>query len=155
MNHSVLPGGGDPTENFLMNAGYTFTFAKLAGLSGHPLPFFRPIDYAYLRDRLVIDPAVTLLAYAPIVTSVDPSTINPSGWTQIFVNGSGFLPTPVIRLINPSYTYNLVGEYLLSSSQVRGNVNYLQIPPGVYDIELKNPDGQISVLPQSLTVPTP
>jgi hypothetical protein len=71
------------------------------------------------------------------------------------VNGSSFLPTPVIRLINASYTYNVVGELLLSSSQVRGNVNYPQIPPGVYDVELKNPDGQISVLPQSLTVPPP
>jgi hypothetical protein len=56
---------------------------------------------------------------------------------------------------NPGYTYNLVGEFLLSSSQVRGNVNYVQVPPEVYDIELKNPDGQISVLPQSLTVPSP
>lgn len=155
LNHSVLPGGGDPAENFLMNAGYTFTFAKLAGLDGHPLPFFRPIDYAYLRDRVVIDPAVTVLAFPPVVTGVTPSTINPSGWTQIYVNGSGFLPTPVIRLINASYTYNLLGEYLLSSSQVRGSVSYFQIPPGVYDIELKNPDGQISVLPQSLTVPPP
>jgi hypothetical protein len=155
LNHSVLPGGGDPAENFLMNAGYTFTLAKLAGLDGHPLPFFRPIDYAYLRDRVVIDPAVTVLAFPPVVTAVNPSTINPSGWTQIYVDGSGFLPTPVIRLINPGYTYNLVGEFLLSSSQVRGSVNYVQIPPGVYDIELKNPDGQISVLPQSLTVPSP
>jgi hypothetical protein len=155
MNHSVLPGGGDPSENFLMKSGYTFTFDRLAGLNGNPLPFFRPIEYAYLRDRVVIDPAVTLLAYAPVVTSVNPTTINPSGWTQIFVNGTGFLPTPVIRLINPGYTYNLVGEFFLSSIQVRGSVNYAQIPPGVYDIELKNPDGQISVLPASLTVPTP
>jgi hypothetical protein len=155
LNHSVLPGGGDPAENFLMNAGYTYTFAKLAGLNGNPLPHFRPIDYAYLRDRVVIDPLVTLLAFSPVVSSVDPSVITPTGWTQLFVNGTGFLPTPVIRLINPGYTYNVAGELLISSEQVRGGVHAGQIPPGVYDVELKNPDGQISVLPASLTVPTP
>ena len=154
INHAVLPGGGNPTANYLMNAGNTFTFDRLAGLNGNPLPYFRPIDYAYLRDRLVIDSAVTLLALPPVASSVSPTTINPSGWTQVFVYGTAFLPTPVIRLISPTYTYNLVGEMFLSSSEVRGSVNYVQIPPGVYDVELKNPDGQISVLPAALTVPT-
>ena len=153
LNHAVLPGGGDPAENFLMNAGSTFNFSRLAGLNGAPLPYFRPIDYAYLRDRVVIDPLVTVLAYAPVVSSVTPTIINPTGWTQIYVNGTGFLPTPVIRLINPGYTYNVTGEYLISSAQVRGSVNVLQIPAGVYDVELKNPDGQVSVLPAALTVP--
>ena len=155
LNHAVTPAGADPAENFLMNSGYTFTFDRLAGLNGNPLPYFRPIDYAYLRDRVVIDSAVTLLAFPPVATSVTPSTINPSGYTQIFVNGTGFLPTPVIRLINASYTYNVTGETLVSSSQVKGWVNYGQILPGVYDVELKNPDGQISVLPAALTVPSP
>jgi hypothetical protein len=59
----------------------------------------------------------------------------------------------VIRLLSATYTYNVTGETLLSSSQVPGWVNYGQILPGVYDVELKNPDGQISVLPQALTVP--
>ena len=47
-----------------------------------------------------IDSAVTLLANPPVASSVTPTTINPSGYTQIFVNGSGFLPTPVLRLLN-------------------------------------------------------
>ena len=58
----------------------------------------------------------------------------------------------MIRCINPSYTYNVTGEALLSSSQVKGWVNYSQILPGVYDVELRNPDGQISVLPAALTI---
>jgi hypothetical protein len=153
LNHAVQPGGGDAAENFVMNSGYTYTFAKLAGLNGNPLPYFRPIDYAYLRDRLVIDPLVTVLAFAPVVDSVSPTTINPTGWTQVSVNGTGFLPTPVVRLISPGYAYNLVGEVFISSTQVRGAVNVVQIPAGIYDVELKNPDGQVSVLPASLTVP--
>jgi hypothetical protein len=103
---------------------------------------------------VVIDPAVTLLAFPPVATSITPSTINPSGYTEIFVNGSGFLPTPVLRLLSTSYAYNVVGEALVSSSQVKGWCNYGQIPPGVYDVEVKNPDGQISVLPAALTVPS-
>jgi len=153
LNHAVTPAGADPAENFLMNSGYTFTFDRLAGLNGNPLPYFRPIDYAYLRDRVVIDSAVTLLAFPPVATSITPSTINPSGYTQIFVDGTGFLPTPVIRFLNASYIYNVTGEAFVSSSQVRGWVNYGQILPGVYDVEVKNPDGQISVLPAALTVP--
>jgi hypothetical protein len=153
LNHAVTPTGADSAENFLMNSGYTFTFDRLAGLSGNPRPYFRPIDYAYLRDRVVIDSAVTVLAFPPVASSITPNVINTSGYTQIFVNGSGFLPTPVIRLLNATYIYNVTGETLISSSQVRGWVNYGQVLPGVYDVELKNPDGQISLLPQALTVP--
>jgi hypothetical protein len=154
LNHAVTPAGVTSTENFLMNAGNTFTFERLAGLNGTPLPYFRPIDYAYLRDRVVIDSAVTVLAYPPVASTITPSTINPSGYTQISVNGTGFLPTPVIRLLNATYIYGVTGETVVSSSQVKGWVNRAQILPGVYDVELKNPDGQISVLPAALTVPS-
>jgi hypothetical protein len=34
-------------------------------------------------------------------------------------------------------------------------VNYAQVLPGVYDVELRNPDGQISVLPDAFTVSAP
>jgi len=155
LNHDVTPAGVSPTANYLMNAGNTFSFARLAGLNGNALPYFRPLDYAYLRDRVVIDSAVKVLAFPPVVSSITPSTIVGGGYTQIFVNGSGFLPTPVIRCIGPSYTYNVTGEALLSSSQVKGWVNYSQVPPGVYDIELRNPDGQINVLPGALTIVGP
>lgn len=154
LNHAVTPAGVSSSENFLMNAGNTFTFARLAGLNGNPLPYFRPIDYAYLRDRVVIDSAVTLLVYPPVASSITPTTINPSGYTQIVVNGTGFRPTPVIRLLNATYIYGVTGETVVSSSEVRGWVNCAQILPGVYDVELKNPDGQISVLPAALTVPS-
>ena len=153
----MTPAGVSPTENFLMNAGNTFTFARLAGLNGNPLPYFRPLDYAYLRDRVVIDSAVTLLAFPPVVT-LDHARARSSGggYTQIFVNGTRIPPDAGDpRCSNAGYTYNVTGETLVSSSQVRGWVNYGQILPGVYDVELRNPDGQISVLPAALTVPSP
>jgi hypothetical protein len=155
LNHAVTPGGVTPTENFLMNAGNTFTFERLAGLNGNPLPYFRPIDNAYLRDRVVIDPAVNFLAYPPVAQTVTPSTITASGWTQIAVGGSGFLPPPVLRLLSPGYNYNVNSEALVSSSEVTGWVNKGQLPLGVYDLEAKNPDGQLSLLPAALTIATP
>jgi hypothetical protein len=154
-NHDVTPTGASPSQNFLMNAGSTFTFARLAGLNGNPLPYFRALDYAYLRDRVVVDPAVTLLAHPPVVASIAPDTIATTGYTQITVDGTGFLPPPVIRCLSASYTYNVINESLVSSSQVTGWINYGQIPPGVYDVELRNPDGQLSVLPAALTIATP
>ena len=155
LNHDVTPGGVSPSQNYVMNAGNTFTFARLAGLNGNVLPYFRPLDWAYLRDRVVVDSAVTVLAYPPVVDSITPNTIVSGSYTQIYVNGSGFLPTPVIRCINPGYTYNVTGESVVSSSQVKGWVNYSQIPAGVYDLELRNPDGQISVLPAAITIVAP
>ncbi len=154
-NHNVTPAGASPTQNFLMNAGNTFTFARLAGINGNVLPYFRPLDYAYLRDRVVIDPAVTLLAFPPVVTSITPNAIVGGTYTQVFFNGTGFLPTPAIRCISPSYIYNVSGETLLSSSQVRGWINYAQIQAGVYDVEFRNPDGQIFVLPAAITISAP
>jgi hypothetical protein len=153
LNHDVTPAGADPSQNFLMNAGNTFTFARLAGLNGNPLPFFRPLDYAYLRDRVMVDAAVTLLAMPPVLSSLTPSTLSAPGYTQITFNGARFLPTPVIRFLSPSFTYNAPGEALVSSSQATAWVNHGQIPAGIYDVELNNPDGQISVLPQAFTVP--
>jgi hypothetical protein len=155
LNHDVTPAGVSPAENFLMNAGNTFTFERLAGLNGNPLPYFRPIDYAYLRDRVVIDPAVNFLAYPPVAQTVTPSTITASGWTQIAVGGSGFLPPPVLRLLSPGYNYNVNSEALVSSSEVTGWVNKGQLPLGVYDLEAKNPDGQLSLLPAAITIATP
>ena len=112
LNHDVTPTGVSPTENYLMNSGYTFSFARLAGLNGNALPYFRPLDYAYLRDRVVIDSAVTLLAFPPVVTSVAPSMITADGYTQITITGTGFLPVPAVRCVNPGFHYYAVGEAL-------------------------------------------
>jgi hypothetical protein len=153
LNHDVTPGGVSPTENFVMNAGNTFTFARLAGLNGNPLPYFRPLDYAYLRDRVVIDTAVTLLANPPVATSITPNTITVAGYTQVTIAGSGFLPTPAVRALSPGFHYYATGETVVSSSSMTAWINRNQILPGVYDIEVRNPDGQISLLPGALTIP--
>ena len=84
LNHAVQPGGGDAAENFLMNSGYTYTFAKLAGLNGNPLPTSGRSMRLSARpgcDR----PAGHRLLRPDVSPSASP-IINPTGWTQIFVN---------------------------------------------------------------------
>jgi hypothetical protein len=130
----------NPAPNYLMKHGGTFSFARLAGMAGNPLPFLRPLDFAYLRDRVMTDPQVTALLPPPQLASVTPGQLLASG--LLTASGNGFVATPALRLQNATYTYNLLGEALVSSSTVTGWVNYIQVPPGVYDLVLENPDGQ-------------
>jgi hypothetical protein len=52
--HNLDVFGNPPTNLGLMNAGRGFSFEELAGKgSGGPLRF-RPLNYAYLRDRVVV-----------------------------------------------------------------------------------------------------
>jgi hypothetical protein len=139
--HDVVSDGvTSPTPNYLMKHGQTFSFARLAGMGGNPLPFLRPLDFAYLRDRVMTDPKVTQLLPSPQLTGVTPGQLLASG--LLTVTGSGFVATPALRLENASYNYNLLGEALVSSSQATGWVTYIQVPPGLYDLVLENPDGQ-------------
>lgn len=149
--HDEKVGGGTPSENFLMNPGSAFDFSKLAGLNGHPLPYFRPIDFAYLRDRAVLASNVTSLLMPPVPQSVAPSLVDHS-YQQIFITGSSFAAPSSVRCRNATYEYDAIGETVLSSTQLRFSVIQAQIPPGVYDVEVTGPDGQTGLLPAALTV---
>jgi hypothetical protein len=140
-SHDVLADGvTSPTENHLMRAGGNFSFASLAGLSGHPLPFLRPLDFGYLRDRIRTDATITQLLLPPAITSVAPSLIANSA--TLTITGSSFAPTPRIRLESPGFVYELIGEAYQASDTISGYVSWLQILPGVYDLAVQNPDGQ-------------
>jgi len=70
----------------------------------------------------------------------------------VTVTGSNLAATPSLRLGNATYTYNLIGEQWLSSTQMTGYVSYLQVPPGLYDLVLENPDGQEAALLAAVTI---
>jgi len=149
--HNVMPDGSSPTQNQLMNAGGTFGFAKLAGLEGNPLPVLRPLNHAYLRDRIVIDPRVTAILPAPRLTGVTPTSIG-SSIQLITVAGTGFVATPALRLRNASWLYDCGGEKWVSTSQMTASIVKSQLLPGLYDLELTNPDGQVAVLGQAIEI---
>jgi hypothetical protein len=149
--HAVTPEGNDPPENYLMKAGNTFTFSKLGGLNGHPLPTFRPLSFAYLRDRALAYVPITELMPPPAIESVEPAVINESV-TQISIIGNGFAGTPAVRLLSESFVYPVVGEALVSDQVVTGWVIRSQIPPGTYDLELTNSDGQTASFANAVVV---
>ena len=70
----------------------------------------------------------------------------------VTVAGTNLTAIPSLRLRSASYTYHLIGEQWLSSTQMTGYVSYLQVPPGLYDLVLENPDGQEAVLPAAVTI---
>lgn len=147
--HSVNPDGSTPSENFLMKAGNTFNFARLAGLGSYPLPSFRPIELAYLRDRLVLAPQVTQLLPPPVLLQATPWQITGSSQVVTLI-GDGFAPVPAVRLISATYTYSAVGEAWQSPQQMTCWVIASQLPAGLYDVEITNPDGQRAVLPAAI-----
>jgi hypothetical protein len=154
-SHDVTPSGASPAENFVMNAGNTFTFARLAGLAGEPLAVFRPLDFAYLRDRAVVDAKVTGLYMPPRATSVSPTTVPPGQNTLLTVVGSDFRATPSMRIENGAFVAQLPGESFVSASEVRGWVLPSQALPGTYDLVIENPDRQTARLASAVTLASP
>ena len=53
--HAVEPEDAPSRELSLMDPGRRFRFEELAGTSAQGELRFRPLDYAYLRDRVVLD----------------------------------------------------------------------------------------------------
>lgn len=155
-DHNVTTAGSTPTENHLMNAGGSFTFQEMTGRDGLPLPVFRPLNWAYLHDRVVLDAQVTGLFPAPVIASLSPNpvTVPPGGSATLTITGSGFLLTPSIYLIiEGDPTPNaLLSETLVSSTIVTAVVNAYLVPPGIYDVQLTNGDGQVLLVPDALVV---
>jgi hypothetical protein len=149
--HAVNPDGSTPYDNFLMKAGNTFNFGRLAGLGSYALPRFRSIEHAYLRDRVVLAAQVTQLLQPPQLTGVNPVLLfGPSQILRVF--GQHFAATPSIRLRSASYTYSTPGESWKSATETTCWVVNGQLPPGLYDVELTNPDGQVDVHPYAVVV---
>jgi hypothetical protein len=150
--HNVDATGATPTGNFLMNAGNSFSFESLGGLAGHPLPKFRPLNHAYLRDRAVLDPLVTAILPPPTLTSVTPGTVTSSLQT-LTLRGTAFVATPSVRVRSGAFTHEAFSEVWVSSVEMRATVSKSSLYPGTYSVELTNPDGQWIALPATLIVP--
>jgi hypothetical protein len=152
LHHNQLPGGGNPTANQLMGAGSTFNFAELSGV-GAALPVFRELNWAYLRGRLVLDPQVTGIFPAPELSYSSPNEISLSGPPLVpyVCHGKNFLPTPTIRLVGP-IVLPLASPYWVDQSEVQASVSVFQLVPGLYDLEVINPDGQRVVVEDAVAV---
>jgi hypothetical protein len=139
-----------------MNAGGSFTFKEMTGREGIPLAVFRPLNWAYLHDRVVLNSQVTGLFPPPTFSAVTPNpvVVPTGGSATVTIQGTGLLPTPsVYLLIEGDPTPNaLLSETLLSSTTLTAVVNAYLVPPGLYDIQLTNGDGQVLTIPDALVV---
>ena len=154
-DHNVTPGGGTPATTHLMNQGAAFSFAEMTGRAGEPLPDFRTLNWAYLRDEVVLAPLVTALYPPPTITSVSPPVVDLSaGPVTLTINGSNFVATPRIELVesNDPTPNEVLGEAFVDPNTITGIANGLLVQPALYDVEVINPDGQKAVLAGGLLV---
>lgn len=157
-DHNVTPSGASPSENYLMNAGGTFSFDEMTGRNGSPLPVFRALGWAYLRDRIALNTHVTGLFPPPTLTSVTPNPVSvPQGQQTVVVtlHGTEFLETPlVVELITEGdpTPNDLLNVTFVDSETVTGVVNKFLVPPALYNVHLINADGQEVTLLDGLEV---
>jgi len=92
-------------------------------------------------------------APVPIITGIAPDNIAGSASTAVVINGSNFESGSIVKLINTS------GTELFTLSTTFNNSRSLQFltpaltaSAGPYDIKVTNPDNQISILENALTV---
>lgn len=149
--HDVAADGSEPVPNYLMKQGGAFVFSELAGMYGIPRPFFRPLDFAYLRDRTLTVNGLNQLLFPPAVDSIEPPII--SGSLQVTITGSGFASPVSVRFVNEVLTYNLLGEQVVSEDTITAWATSSQLASGFYAVEVENPDGQVAVLPLAVAVP--
>jgi hypothetical protein len=161
-DHNETAGGGTPSQNFLMNAGGSFTFGEMSG-RGEPLPVFRPLAWAYLRDRVVLDEDVTGLFDPPEITSVSPNpAIYPDCCTAVMVTifGSNFL-APELPFVSFPIEGSTAGELFnpvvldagLPTERIEGLISPFDMAlEGFYDVTVLGSDGQIVTLPNALEV---
>ena len=154
-DHDVTARGEPPSENFIMNYGGSFSFAEITGRKGLPKPFFRPISWAYLTNRLVRNERVTSLEPAPRLISVTPEVVRFAGEHSrvltfrgenlaqaeiVDLKGKGPRAVPVIDL-------KVVDDHTLT-----GRIHMLFAPPGSYDVRLSTLDQQNALLEGGVTI---
>jgi hypothetical protein len=152
--HNVATSGGSPSQNFLMNSGSAFTYERIVGAAGTALPAIRPLNAAYLRNRLMLKSNISALLPAPALTSVTPNpAVYAGGTVTITLHGSSFYGVPTVLLKRTGVTPKQVqGITLIDPNTVQGTVNQFQAGTGTYDVELTNPDDQAVLLTNGLTL---
>ena len=156
-DHNVTAAGATPTQNWVMNAGTSFSFDEITGGNGQPLPTFRPLSQAYLHDRIALNQQVTGLYPAPTLVQVIPNpALYPAGQstTSLQIDGTGFFGTPFVdlRLVGGPTWKAIQSVALVSSTTITGSINAFVIVPGSYDVRVTNPDGQAVTLLNHLVV---
>lgn len=99
--------------------------------------------------------ALYVMAPAPTVTSITPSTGTNNGTVSITsITGTNFVGPDSVFLVKGATRLTATGVNVGSSSQISCTVSLSGAPVGSYDVRVKNADGQIASLATAFTVTT-
>jgi hypothetical protein len=91
----------------------------------------------------------------PIITGIAPDNIAGSASTAVIINGSNFESGSIVKLVNTSNTELFTLSTTFNNSRsLQFLTPELSASAGPYDIKVTNPDNQISILENALTVGT-
>jgi len=156
LSHNVAAGGGTPRGNHVMNRGGSFSLAEISGRGGQATPRFRPLNWAYLHDRIVRSEVVTELLPPPLLTRVEPSpaSFGSERRRTLSFRGEGFAGTPVIELrsVVDGTPSPVLDVERIDAYTVTGVIDALLVSQGIYDVRLVNSDEQIVTLEGGLVV---
>ena len=137
------------------------------GLDGHPhhlaltydvvlaLDLLKlPAQIQVLRNELLLNSNITGFFDEPTLTSVTPNpAIYVGGQVDITLHGSGFFGSPQVLLKQDPFPPRMVQNVLVvDPNTITGTLYQFQVGTGTFDVELTNPDDQIVVLTDGLTV---
>jgi hypothetical protein len=154
-DHDLTARGEPPRENYIMNFGGSFSFAEITGRKGQPSPFFRPIHWAYLTNRLVRSERVTSLEPAPRLFSVtpDPARFGKDHSRVLTIHGENLGHAEIVDLKGEAdRPVPVLDLRVLDDRTLQGRIHVLFAPPGSYDVRLTTQDQQNALLPHGLTI---
>ena len=92
-------------------------------------------------------------APVPIITGIAPDNIAGSASTAVIINGSNFESGSIVKLVNTSNTELFTLSTTFNNSRsLQFLTPALTASAGPYDVKVTNPDNQISILENALTV---
>jgi hypothetical protein len=141
--HNVDADGAPLEGPFIMNRGGSFTLESISGREG-PLRF-RPINHAYLRDRIVRHDGIDALHPPPSLARVEPLHIATSeGTTTLTLHGERFRAPLAVELVGErgGRVYTLAVPARASPQRASATLDPHLVPPGRYRVRLLTGDAQ-------------
>jgi hypothetical protein len=138
-----------------MNLGGSFSFAEITGREGHAPPYFRPISWAYLTNRIVRNEFVDALDPAPRLFEVtpDPVRYGAAATAWITLHGEHLGRVQLVDLEAPGRPpVPLLGLENVDDETLRGMLHLLFMPPGRYDLRATTDDQQSAELAGGLEI---
>jgi outer membrane protein OmpA-like peptidoglycan-associated protein len=101
----------------------------------------------------VLAGAFTIVSPAPTISSITPLDASNDAMLALEVTGSNFRSGATVSLVNGTDVIPAVNNELSEDEKsVAADLDLDGATPGVYDVEVKNPDGAKAVLKQSFTI---